>query len=117
MRRRLIIGALLLVSTTTAAEPIPEAGNFVHLHSPRVACLMPGMTDCAQLQPGWFMGEEAYLKLNDNLKLLQDSKTRLTAENKSLRQAVQTWQPGWMALLGSFASGIAIAVYVESKVH
>lgn len=45
--------------------------------------------------------------LDNEVKRLQDSETRLKAENKSLKSALSSWSPGWGSLI--LLTGLAIA--------
>ena len=78
MSSKILIAALLLVSTVAVAEPI-------HFHSPSV--IQSGDIEM-QLPPGYFLPEEDWLKLDTEIKRLQDIDTRLTAENDVLKKEV-----------------------------
>jgi len=75
--------------------------------------------DQFRLPPGHFLDDPTYLVLDDDVRALQESKTRLTAENQSLRGAVAGWQPGWMTLavtlVGGFVGGLATYYYFTHR--
>ncbi len=113
--------SMAIVGATGAADTVPPpdpAGAFVHLHSPRLACLgsQSEPAGCVRLSAGYFMDEPTYAKLDLSVKALQDDKTRLEAENASLRKTVSTWQPGWKSLLVTTLTALALGAYVEHKI-
>jgi hypothetical protein len=118
MRRLIAITcAAMLAGPPAAADPAPPppAPSFEHLNSPRQACRVADPASCVVLAPGYYLDEAAWAKREAELKRLQDAETRLSAENKSLRGTVATWQPGWMTLVVAIAVGAASGVYVRSK--
>lgn len=47
---------------------------------------------------------------------LQESETRLAAENKSLRQSAGAWRPSWLVVMAiGLTAGFAGGMYVHSK--
>ena len=110
--------ALCLVAVQGATDPVPDPGvAFVHLHSPRLACLgtREAPASCVQLAEGYFMDEPTYNKLDVEMKRLQDAETKLAAENASLRKSVVNSQPAWITMAILFSTGAALAVYVDHK--
>lgn len=113
--------ALMLASVRAAAEPDHPCtvGSPCHLHMRDETTLSKDDGHQFRLPPGHFLDDPAYLVLDDTLHGLQDSKTRLTAENQSLRGAVAGWQPGWLtfatALVGGFVGGIATYYYFTHR--
>lgn len=68
-----------------------------------------------RVPPGYFMDEENYNKLDLEVRRLQELETRLTAENRSLRESVSGWQPGWKTLALTLAVGVVAGFYGHSK--
>lgn len=113
--------ALLIMSARVAADPdhpcVPSAPCHLHMRAETILVKDDGHQ--FRLPPGHFLDDPAYLVLDDTLHGLQDAKTRLTAENQSLRGAVAGWQPGWLtfatALVGGFVGGFATYYYVTHR--
>jgi hypothetical protein len=53
--------------------------------------------------------------LDSEMLRLQESETRLSAENKRLRQSVESWSPGWKSLAVAVGSGLALGWYLNSR--
>lgn len=68
-----------------------------------------------RLPVGRFVDEPSWSMLDTELKRLQDAETRLTAENKSMRETTSGWQPGWISLSTALISGIALGAYVATR--
>lgn len=119
-RRRLIAGAcataVVLYARTAGGEPVAEeAPEPIHVLSPSTITTEKG--NSLALPPGWFLAEPLMVKLDTELRRLQDAETRLTAENESLRKSAATAVgPGWQAalvLVGvALAGGIALERWV-----
>lgn len=111
-----ILVAVLVLGLVTSAHA-DSSPAIVHLHSLRKACLQDGdqLTGCVPLGPGYFLDDEAYAKLDTEVRRLQDSETRLQAENNSLRASAASWQPGWVTALSIAVVSAALTVYVERK--
>lgn len=110
--------SMALVGVGGFADPAPVKGpTFVHLNSPRLACLgtQGDLKYCVQLGQGYFMDEPTYSILDAEMRRLQDAETRLKAENASLRASTAGWQPGWMTLMFAAAATATAAIYVEHK--
>ena len=113
-RKRCGLAAALLVTLLTgraAAEPAPS--NYLRMRDPSTLTLKSGRV--LELPPGRFVEEKTFASHDDEVKRLQDAETRLTAENKSLRDTAATWQPGWKTLAITLATGLAIGVYLDRK--
>lgn len=109
---------LSLIAADGATQPVPDRGpTFVHLHSPRQACLTiePTPIGCTPLSEGYFMNETTFDKLDIEVRRLQDAEHRLRAENTSLRASATSWQPGWLTMLVIATSSVALTLYVEHK--
>lgn len=109
MRPRIILAALILVATSrAAADPV-----HLHMRTPSTVTTDGGST--LQLPPGYFLDEDSYSKLDNEVRRLQGQETRLVAENGSLRKTLSSWQPGWVVVASAVAGGIALGFYVHSK--
>ena len=111
--------ALLLASASVAYgdDPAPSAPStatgVLHLHSDSHVVTKGGSE--LDLPPGYFVPEPDWDKLDAETKRLQDQEVRLTAENKSLKDATSGWQPGWRTLAITLVTGIALGVYAAEK--
>lgn len=105
---------LAIDSATTPTTPAPTP-TLVHLKSPRRACRLANPDDCATLGPGYFLDEDSYARLDVETRRLQDTETRLKAENQSLRGTLASWQPGWITSLVILSAGFAAGIYVEHR--
>ena len=103
--------------TTTPAPTVPVpnlAPAYMHLADPSVLTTHAGTI--LQLPPGYWMDEPTHKVEDDKRKAEQDLDTRLTAENKSLRAAAASWQPGWKTLASAIISGVALGWYLHGKI-
>lgn len=97
---------LLTLPRTGYCEP-------VHVHSASHVVTDGGSK--LELPPGYFYDEALHAALDVEVKRLQDVETRLTAENKSLRATLSTWQPPTYILVTTFVMGLGIGAYLVSK--
>lgn len=105
----------MLTVTTADADPSPAVPACTsdapcHLRMRDPSTLITYKGDTFTLPPGRFLDENTYSALDTEWKRLQDQETRLTAENKSFRKTMDTWQPGWITLTIATLSGIATGV-------
>jgi hypothetical protein len=106
MRRRPLIAVVVLMALTreTSAEPV------YHLKSPSTVTTEKGNT--LKLPPGYFLDERAWQERDLELKQAQEARTRLKAENESLRKSASEYP--WLAtvVVGAFgvAAGITVAL-------
>lgn len=113
---------VILLAPSAAADPapaetptLPAPGRVPHLimRAPRLLC-KPAEGDqpavCRDVPAGRFLDEPAWQTLDTEIRRLQTAETRLTAENKSLRGSLSTWQPGWRTMLVTFVVGAAAGV-------
>jgi hypothetical protein len=108
-RVRILVAAIVLLGTARAtAEPIN-----IHIETPSTVHT-DGGTDL-RLPPGYFLDEGTHQKLDTEMRRLQDTETRLSAENTSLRSTLKGWQPGWIVLVVAAAGGVALGFYAGSK--
>lgn len=116
-RRQRITLAAALVALTAAravADPAPTLTDFAHIHTPSHLTTDGGSK--LDLPPGYFMSEPSFSKLDNEMKRLQDQETRQTAENKSLRASLDTWQPGWWTLAAAIVVGGSAGWYLHDKI-
>lgn len=100
---------------TPSPDPAPPKPltSYLHLRTP-AHVLTDGGADL-RLPPGYYLDEPTWGKLDTEVRRLQDSETRLNAENKSLKTSLSGWQPGWWTLAGAVAGGLAIGWYAHGK--
>lgn len=67
------------------------------------------------LPPSYCVDEPGWKKLDDAYKTKSDDDTRLTAENKALKEALSGWQPGWKTLASALAVGLVGGWYLHDK--
>lgn len=103
-----------------AAPPPPPpvaslqpGGSFLHLKSK--AHLVTAKGSELDLEPGYYMDEPSFLRLDAAYKLSEDKATRFEAENKSLRESTDGWQPGWRTIAVAIGVGLAGGVYLGAK--
>lgn len=105
--RILILICLILSVTTVTADPIE------HAHIKTEAKCESAAGSVFTLPPGFYMSETLRVKLDTEVRRLQDTETRLKAENVKLRAVVAGWQPGWKTLTATFVGGIAVMLAVD----
>lgn len=103
---------VLLGAGDSAGEPISPC-------TPQVPCHLR-MRDDSTLQkfdgtqynlpPGRFLDEPTWRLLDDETKRLQNERTRLEAENKSLKDSLSGWRPGWITVTSFLFLGVAAGV-------
>ncbi len=59
------------------------------------------------LPPGHFFDDPTWNMVDEELKRLQDQEHRLGAENKSLRESLGGWRPGWLTVTSFLLLGVA----------
>jgi hypothetical protein len=59
-----------------------------------------------RLPPGHFYDVDTWQEVDNEFKRLQNQETRLTAENKSLKESLDTWKPGWVAVTSAVLVGV-----------
>jgi len=95
----------------TDVEDVPEP---THLKSPTQCRTERGSE--VNFPPGYFLPEPTWLRLDNEVRRLQEQETRLTAENNRLRELTRSG-PGrtlfWVGtgLLAGFAAGALGAYY------
>jgi hypothetical protein len=93
--------------------PAPDLSHYVHLESSSHVTTDGGST--LTLPPGYFFDAPTYSAVDAEFHRLQDAETRLTAENKSMRASLASWEPGWYVLGGAVLSALALGWELRSK--
>jgi hypothetical protein len=101
---------LAAASGTAYGEPSPST---LHMRTPSTLTTDGGTT--LHLPPGYFQDEPTHDKLDAEIRRLQDQEVRLTAEGKSLRASLGTWQPGWLTLAATIVVGGAAGWYLHDR--
>jgi hypothetical protein len=74
----------------------------------RVECTEPESNSKITLDPGFYLPEQEWFDLDADIRQLQESNTRLKAENKELLKPDPT---PWKLVLGATLVGIAVGAY------
>ncbi len=98
--RRLTVAVCLMVMLEARAT-----ADIWQLKTPSTAKTEGGSE--LKLPPGYFLDEEAWRERDEKMKSLEESSTRLTAENQSLRRSAQEVSFGWRALGVALLVGVA----------
>jgi len=104
LRRRLaiaVIAAGVLAARETHGDPI------YHVKSPSTLKTEKGSE--LKLPPGYFLDEETWRERDLELKQAQADRTRLKAENESLRKSASEYPWAATALVGVF--GVAVGIF------
>lgn len=96
-------------------QPVLEPAPETPLHLRSSSTVLTDRGSRLRFPPGYFIDEVGWSKLDLELRSLQDTRTRLTAENVSLRQTANGWQPGWKTLTLTLAIGLAGGVYLGTR--
>lgn len=113
------VAALLLLASTAHAQPCPDDGQAradiletpLHFHTPFTATSARGVR--YHLPPAFVVSELSWETIDAEMKTLQTARTRLTAENRELRDApaVQPGIAGYLVLAGiALGTGFAVGV-------
>lgn len=110
---------VLLASTGAAADTttiLPESQTPIRAHEPAQVCIRGAVpARCADVPPGVYVPEGRWEALDVEMRRLQDQETRLSAENKSLRESAGSWQPGWYTLTATLLTGLVGGWYLHEK--
>lgn len=106
-----IVVALGLCSVPTASADTP---GVTRIKSD--ATLTTAKGSVVQLPPGYYLPDPVWLKLDTEVKRLQDRETQLAAENKQLRTTASAWEPGWKTLTLALLTGATAGFYIHSKI-
>lgn len=108
-RRRLALVCAVATSLPCRALADPST----HLKTPS-SVKTDGGTDL-RLPPGYFLDEPAWGKLDAETRRLQETETRLTAENRSLRKSAREVSFGWKTLSAALVLGFAAGAYAATR--
>ena len=108
MRRR--AAAVVAVLGLCAAAPVAADDAPIHITA-GATCRTPAGVDL-ELPPGYYLSEPAWDALDLEVRRLQDTETRLGAENLSLRASANAWRPGWRSIAAALAVGLGAGVYL-----
>ncbi len=95
------------------AAPLDLGGRYLHLRS-RAHVKTEGGSEL-DIEPGYYVPEASWLMLDGKYRELENDNTRKDAENKSLREKMSGWQPGWKTLAMTLVVGFAGGVYARGK--
>lgn len=101
---------ILLATTRALAEPV-----HIVTEQPRLLCHPLPSTLCREIPPGHFIDQHGWSKLDTELRRSQDAETGLRAENKTLRESLSGWTPGWKVLAGALVVGLAGGIYLGTQ--
>jgi hypothetical protein len=94
-----------------AADSAPEFETPKHVKTP-FRLISDGGTDI-RLPPSYILTEPTYKYLDLRLKTLEDNETRLTAENKELKEGAT--KKHWIYLGTIFVAGVLVGGYMVHK--
>lgn len=100
----------LIIAIVAALTPRAAADPIRHIKTPSTLTTDGGST--LRLPPGYFLDEEKWRERDERLKAAEAARTRLKAENESLRKSATEYPWGATALVGAF--GIAVGVFIVS---
>lgn len=101
---------VLLGANRAAAEPDPKR-EPIHLTVPTTAS--DGAGHSLALPPGVFLSNEKWDELDRKVTVLQEDRTRLTAENEYLRGSTDA--PGWWWVAAGVLAGAAAGIYAGTR--
>lgn len=106
--KALVLAVVILAALADQAhgDDYAPAPAFVHVKSP--SRLETDKGTKLRLPPSYILDEPSWSKLDTEHKQLEDDRTRLTAENKSLRESAAHWKPAWYWIASATIGGIAI---------
>lgn len=100
-----VVAGLLLWQTTAAAEPLCEDTSRCVKRLPDGATTPQGVI----LPPGYYLTNETWNRLDEEVRRLQEEEVRLRAERDSLTKSAQ---PPWLWVAAALAVGIATGLGV-----
>lgn len=109
---RLVV--FIVVSLILIAGMPEVAADDGHIVTKEVTeiCHLDKVT-CTVLQPGHFLNEQTYTKLDIEMRRLQDQETRLKAQNDSLRSSAN--DVPWLPIALSLGAGLILGTYLGTK--
>jgi hypothetical protein len=99
-----IVALVILLAGNAIAEPVLSV-----IKVPVPITLKADTGEEMRVDPGYYVVEPIWNKLDEEMRRLQDAETRLAAENKSLRKSASEG-PGWGTAAwigGALAAGFA----------
>jgi hypothetical protein len=122
--RRLVLACALVIGACASAHadtPAPvQAPAHLRTREGTRLCAYARESDaaenaagvrCRELPPGRFLAEPTWVRLDDEVRRLQDAEVRLTAANASLRKDAAGWRPGWKSLASAVLVGVALGAW------
>lgn len=103
-----VAGIVTLLAVPVAAEPLPEV---IPVTEP-ITLRSDGGAEL-RVPPGFYVPAPTWSALDEELKRLQTTETRLQAENKSLRASASDG-PGWATIILSvtaMGAGIGLGIW------
>lgn len=100
-------------TTAPLTGPLVPGSGYLHLRSAAHVKTAGGSE--LDVAPGYYLDDPTWTKLDAEFKRLQDTETRLTTENKSLKTSMKGWEPGWRTLALTLAVGMGTGVYMAEK--
>lgn len=106
MRRR----AFITVALVTALAARDASGDIIRVKSASELTTSKG--NKLQLPPGYFLDEDTWELKDAEMRRLQETETRLKAENQSLRKSSETGSFPWITVGVVFALGVTAGVFI-----
>ena len=106
--RRLLALVIALGVSLLSFDVMADAALYFKFKTPATCETQGGST--VNVPVGRFLPEPLWLKLDNEWREIQDSNTRLLAENKYMRE--QDASPGWKMLAGAAALGVLVGTYI-----
>lgn len=104
---KLLIVVITLAGGRAVADPLPQ--GHVRLSTGEGELIAPNGKHYTLPLGTHVLDDATWEKLDVEIRLLQDSKTRLEAENKSLKSSAHPDGPGWGTALVVLGSVVAIS--------
>lgn len=116
IRPRAIAATLVVVlaASRAAADPLPPVPENVVITSPG-AILDVAMRKFDVPRGTRLLSPRKWLDLDTEVRRLQDAETRLTTENKYMRERVESWQPGWRLLATTLVTSLVVGGYLGHR--
>ena len=110
--RTAVAAVVLLAAREAAADPPPAPDAPLHLRSSSSIVTEGGSH--LDVPPGYYLTEPQWDALDFEIRALQDERTRLRAENTSLRESAGTGAP-WWAIGAAVVLGAAAGAYAWDR--
>lgn len=109
-----VIAIVLLERSAFGDEPAPLPSKDVVLKVDGVMALPSGRAFRVPAR-AHILTPDAYSALDLEMRRLQETETRLAAENESFRKSAEAWRPGWVVVTSAIVTGLAGGIYLGSK--